>query len=61
MRAGVRYVMASVKQADKAVKKTAKGAKPNRRAGSVRGLPLTDAIELSLKVRRRALDELAKR
>lgn len=53
--------MASTKQANKAVKKAAKGAKPNRRAGSVRGLPLTDAIELSLKVRRRALDELAKR
>ena len=42
--------MASVKQADKAVKKAAKGAKPNRRAGSVRGLPLTDVIE-----RRRAV------
>lgn len=53
--------MASVKQADKTVKRAAKGAKPNRRAGSVRGLSLTDAIDLSLRVRRGALDELAKR
>lgn len=53
--------MASVKQTDKAVKKAVKGAKPNRRAGSVRGMSLVDAIDLSLKVRRRALDELAKR
>ena len=49
--------MASVKRTGKAVK----GAQASRRAGSVRGLPLKDAIELSLKVRRGALEELAKR
>ena len=49
--------MASVKRADKATK----GTRGGRRAGIARGLPLTEAIELSLKLRRGALEELAKR
>lgn len=40
-------------------------AEPNRRDRTAarwrRGLPLSDAIELSLRVRRGALEELAKR
>lgn len=42
--------MASVKQANKAVKKAVKSAKPNHEVGSVRSLPLADVIE-----RRRAV------
>lgn len=52
--------MAGVKRAGKVVK-TSKGVQGGRRAGIARGLPLTEAIDLSLKLRRGALEELAKR